>query len=219
MHISYALLLVELNDSEEAKNNFDKVTEINQNYAPAYFHKVRLLTNADDFEEARKNYETALDIDENFTEAHYYMGKLLSGGVATDKEGTLIDRTNLPQAKEHYLQVLQIDPGHTKALYNLANILSTEKNYEEAKKHLLNALEIDASYSKAHYLLAVYVECEKKEKAKEHFYFPSSTLPTMPWPTSGWASFSRKMKWKEPNTSGSPLPSIRIMLRPIFTWR
>ena len=75
------------------------MTEINQNYAPAYFHKARLLTNADDFEEARKNYETALDIDEKFAEAHYYLGKLLSGGVATDKEGTLVDKTDLPQAK------------------------------------------------------------------------------------------------------------------------
>ena len=118
------------------------------------------------------------------------MGKLLSGGIATDKEGTLVDKTDLPQAKKHYLQVLQIDPGHTKALYNLANILSTEQNYEAAKKHLLNALEVDGSYSKAHYLLAhVYVECGMKEKAKEHFLLSSRTLPTMPWPTSGWASF------------------------------
>ena len=101
-YFHYGLLLIELEDIEEAKNNFDKVTEINQNYAPAYFHKANLLTSPDDFEEAKKNYETAIDIDDNYSDAHYYLGKLFLGGIATDKEGTIIDSKNTTEAEIHF---------------------------------------------------------------------------------------------------------------------
>ena len=111
-----------------------KVTEINQNYAPAYYYKATLLTNADDFEEARKNYETAIDINENFIEAHYAMGKLLAGGVATNKEGSLIDRTDLSEAKRHFNTVLKLNKNHSRALYNLAKILCIENEYNLAKE-------------------------------------------------------------------------------------
>ena len=100
--------MIKLNDLEEAKNTFDKVIEIDQNYSKAYFHKARILTHPDDFEAAKSNYETALDIDEKFEEAHYYLGKLLMGGVATDKEGTIVDKTNLPEAKKHFSLALKV---------------------------------------------------------------------------------------------------------------
>ena len=92
----------------------EKVTEINQNYAEAYYHKARLLSNPDDFEEARKNFETAIDIRPDFIDALYYMGKLLSGGVATDKEGVIIDSTDLPEAKDHFLKDLDLEKKKTK---------------------------------------------------------------------------------------------------------
>ena len=41
MHINYSLLLIEIKDFEEAKIT-DKVTEINQNFAPAYYYKATL---------------------------------------------------------------------------------------------------------------------------------------------------------------------------------
>ena len=82
--------------------------EINQNYAPAYFHKAKLLTSPDDFEEAKKNYETAIDIDENYTDAHYYLAKLFLGGIATNKEGTIIDRKDTVEAEDHFLKVIDI---------------------------------------------------------------------------------------------------------------
>ena len=105
-YFHYGLLLIKVNDIEEAKNNFDKVTEINQYFSPAYFHKAKLLTSPDDFEEAKKKYETAIDIDENYTDAHYYLGKLYLGGVATDKEGTIIDSKNTTEAEAHFLKVV-----------------------------------------------------------------------------------------------------------------
>ena len=42
---------------EEAKNNFDKVTEIDQNDASAYFNKSKTLISPDDFEKIAKNYQ------------------------------------------------------------------------------------------------------------------------------------------------------------------
>jgi len=118
-YFHYGLLLIELEDIEEAKNNFDKVTEINQNYAPAYFNKAKLLTSPDDFEDAKKNYETAIDIDEGYVDAHYYLGKLYLGGIATDKEGTIIDCKDEEKAEFHFLKVIEIDDSQHRAYYNL----------------------------------------------------------------------------------------------------
>ena len=118
-------MLVELNDIEESKNNFDKVAEIDQNYAPAYFHKARLLTHPDDFEEARKNYETAIDIKDDYIEAHYFLAKLLLGGKATNKDGSAIDK-NWAGVKFHFYKVLELDDSNPKANYNLARILFNE---------------------------------------------------------------------------------------------
>ena len=61
----------------------------------------------EDQKDSRLYFSRAIDLDQEFADAHYYLGKLLSGGVATDKEGTLVDKTNLPEAKEHFLKVLR----------------------------------------------------------------------------------------------------------------
>ena len=53
-------------------------------------------------------------------QGHYYMGKLLSGGVATDKEGTLIDRTNLPRRRNTIFRSFKSTRAH-EALYNLGS--------------------------------------------------------------------------------------------------
>ena len=76
----------------------EKVTEVDQNYALAYYQKAKLLTNPDDFVDARKNFETASDIQPDFVDALYYMGKLQAGGVATSKDGSSVDRTDLDLA-------------------------------------------------------------------------------------------------------------------------
>ena len=101
-----------------------------------------------------ENYETAIDIEETFIDALYYLAKLLSGGVATDKEGTLVDKTDLPSAKKHLLKVLEMDENHARACYNLGKILCKEDKLKEAQKFLGRALKIDPKYSKAHFLLA-----------------------------------------------------------------
>ena len=131
------MLLVEIGDFEEAKNNFDKVTEIDQNYSSAYFQKAKLLNNADDFEEARKNYETAIDIEETFIDALYYLAQL-AGGVATDKEGTLVDKTDLPSAKKHLLKVLEMDENHARACTTSRKFSARKTNLKRHKNILFS---------------------------------------------------------------------------------
>ena len=165
----YGLLLIELKDHEEAKNTFDKVTEIDQNYSSAYFFKARILTHPDDFESARSNYETALDINEKFEEAHYYMAKLLIGGVATDKEGTIVDKSNIPEAKKHLLNALKLNPKNAKALYNLGKVHIIEGSYSKAKINFKKAISADKEYSKAHYLLGtVFLQENDNRNAEKH---------------------------------------------------
>ena len=77
---------------------------------------------------------------------------------ATNKDGSLVDKTNLPEAKLCFKKVISLDPDHKKAHYNLAKILVSENNHNLAKTHLLKALKIDVEYSKAHHLIAIIYE-------------------------------------------------------------
>ena len=62
------------------------------------------------------------------------MAKLLTGGIATDKEGSIIDRTNIPAAKHHLKKVLKYKPDNFKALYNIAKIDYKQGELNLAKK-------------------------------------------------------------------------------------
>ena len=162
------------------QNNFDKVAEIDQNYAPAYFHKAKLLTNADDFDQAKKNYETAIDINDEYLEAHYYL-KLLMGGKATQTDGSALNKKDLLNAKFHLSKVLEIDDSQPKAFYNLARIHFEEKHYSKAKSFLGNALKLEPRYSKAHYLLGRTSELNGDfEKAIHHYKRAIECHPDFP---------------------------------------
>ena len=86
------------------------------------------------------------------------------GGVATDKEGTIVDKTNLPEAKKHFSLALKVNPKNSKALYNLARVLIHEESYSKAKSNLKKAILADKQYSKAYYLLGTVFlnELDKK---------------------------------------------------------
>ena len=103
-------------------------------------------------------------------DAHYYLGKLYLGGIATDKEGTIVDCKDLTKAESHFLKVMEIDKSHSRAHYNLAKIKSETNKTKEAETLLKKAISLDQEYSKAHFLIAhVFEGTKRKSLAEKHF--------------------------------------------------
>ena len=99
-----------------------------------------------------KNYETAIDIDPKYADCHYYLAKLLSGGLATNNEGSLINKKDTTLAIQHLVVVLDLKPSHRKACYNLGKIYFDEGKISQSKSFLNKAINLDPEYSKAHFL-------------------------------------------------------------------
>ena len=83
------------------------------------------------------------------------MAKLLIGGVATDKEGTIVDKTNIPQAKKHLISALKLNPKNAKALYNLGKVNIIEDSYSKAKINFKKAISADKNLPTLFFLPSV----------------------------------------------------------------
>jgi len=154
-HYYYALFLEEQEEYVEAKNLLQKTTDIDQNHTRAYYRLARLLTAPDDYDIAKQNYQMAVDIDPDFAEVHYYLGKLLAGGKRIDNDGTLVVEPEDESALEHFRKALEFNQDNYKAHFNIAKILTKEKEYASAQDHFHKALELRPDYPKAHYHLAL----------------------------------------------------------------
>ena len=128
----FGLLLIKLNDLEEAKNTFDKVIEIDQNYSKAYFHKARILTHQMISEAPRVTTKRHLILTRNSRSTTIW--KASHGGVATDKEGTIVDKTNLPEAKKHFSLALKVNPKTPKHFTTWPESLFTRKAIQKLSR-------------------------------------------------------------------------------------
>ena len=152
-------------DISEAKIHFQKATEVDQNYAHAYFNLGRLCSlNPSEFDQAFRNLETALEIDPDFEDCHYYFGKLLTSGAQVTKDGSLVHKPDHKAAEDHFRQAIRINPKSATALFELGKLLFTKKMFFEAFQALEKSIKIDPRFADAHYELAVILMNEKASK-------------------------------------------------------
>ena len=102
-----------------SKNNY-KVTEINQNYASGLFNKAKTIINPDDLRKQRK-LRNSNRHRWRLCDAHYYLAKLYLKGVAT-QGGHYRWFKETTKASYHLNKVIEINPKHHQAYYNLARI-------------------------------------------------------------------------------------------------
>ena len=143
--------------------HFQKATDVEQNFAEAYFNLARLSFTPAEYEFAERNFETALEIKKDFDECHYFLGKLLAKGEKMTKDGTLLIEPQRERAANHFREALKINPDNYKSYYELGILLSQQEEYIEAFDALHKSIKINPEFADGHYELAVLLMNESAQ--------------------------------------------------------
>ena len=152
-HNNYANLLCELEETDAAKEHYEKALEINPDYTEAHYNYANLFKELEETDAAREHYEKALKINPDSADAHYNYANLLCELEETDA------------AREHYEKALKINPDYAAAHNNYANLLKKLEETASAKEHYEKALEINPDLVEALANLVV-MEIEEGDTVK-----------------------------------------------------
>jgi protein O-mannosyl-transferase len=136
-HINVGHALSQRGLAGEAIAHFQKVLEINPNYAPAakraHFNLGNALLKTGLVDEAIAHFEKALEIEPNYAEAHINLGSALHR------------RGRLKEAAAHYQRAVESEPQLALARNNLAWILATcsDASLRNGSKAVELALQAD----------------------------------------------------------------------------
>ena len=97
--------------------NFQKASDLDQNFVLAYFHLAKILTNPSEYDQAYRNYETALEIKPDLSDCHYWFAKLLASGEKLKTDGSLIKEPEIDRAKDHLSKAIKINKEFSKAYF------------------------------------------------------------------------------------------------------
>lgn len=184
---------------QEAKKAFEKVIELDPNYADAYYQLSSL--NSDNTEKAisylnkfmelkpdykaEVYYQIALiyESKKNYKKMLEYIEKSIKEDESYLKPRYLLayyyeSKNDLKTAIEKYNEILKIDPSNVEILNHLGEIyLSPSINdIEKAKSYFDKAVEIDTSNAVALYWLSLISE-EKKDYEKAVYYLEKYSEP------------------------------------------
>lgn len=135
--------LAKLGKYEEAIECYDKVIELNPNYAPAWYNKGVALAKLGRYEEAIECYKKAVELNPDYVDAWFNMG------VAYAKLG------KYEEAIKCYDKVLELNPKDYYAWNNKGVALAKLGKYEEAIECYKKAIELNPNYADAWYNLGL----------------------------------------------------------------
>ena len=161
-------------DLNEAKIHFQKATDVEQNFAEAYFNLARLSSSPSEYDLAERNFETALEIKNEYDECHYYFGKLLAKGERMSKDGTIILQPDPEEASKHFQNAIRINPKNFKSFYELGILLANQKKFVESFEALQKAITINPNFADGHYQLAVLLMNQSAQCALAKIRKPSA---------------------------------------------
>ena len=152
-----------LKDSDafaQAWQCFAKILSVNPRFFPAYFHLADAFIKAERFTEAAAQAEAVLHLSPDPTaeaDAHQYLGLI-----------HLLQ--DLPDAREHFLRALEIDPRFASAHHYLGVLAEQGAEIEDAEACYRRAIASDAAYASPHVRLG-YICFDRKEyeNARRHF--------------------------------------------------
>ena len=155
----------------EALEAFNKVLEINPNYAEAWRGKGIVLAKQGKLTEALEAYNKALEINPNYADAWNNKGVVLAkqgkfpealeafnkaleinpnyADAWNNKGGGLVAQGKLPEAFEAYNKALEINPNDAEAWSSKGVVLAKQGKFPEALEALDKALEINPNYAEA----------------------------------------------------------------------
>jgi tetratricopeptide (TPR) repeat protein len=146
------------NNLQDAQNYYQKVLELDPNYADAHNNLGVIFEKLREYQKAKSCYEKVIKIDPNYVKAHNNLGVIFE------------KLREYQKAKSCYEKVIKIDPNYVNAHNNLGVIFKELGENQKAKEWYKKAIEIDPNYAVAHYNLGViYKELGENQKAKDCF--------------------------------------------------
>ncbi len=117
--------------ADEAMENYNKVVELDSNYAPAHINLGTLYYNRGDYEKAEGCYRRAIELDPRYALAWFDLGNVLD------------ETLRLPEAIRAYEAAVGIAPTYADAHYNLALAYEKSRQPRRALKHWRIYLRLD----------------------------------------------------------------------------
>ncbi|HBH18812.1 MAG TPA: hypothetical protein DDX14_07755, partial [Cyanobacteria bacterium UBA9579] len=117
---------------------FEKVIQLNPDYAEGYYNLGNSLQEKGEFEKAQLCFQKSVELKSDFTEAYNNLGLILSKQLQFDK------------AMEYYKKAIDLDPDYCDSYINLGSALNEKGQSEEARKYFHKALEIKPDFAEAY---------------------------------------------------------------------
>lgn len=178
------------NNTSLALEFMEKALAFDAGLADAYESIGVILGRKEKFEEAIAWMNKLLIINPNSVMAHtnksLYLMKLgkieeaeLEKSLATTKSFAMFGQEATEQRKKEeetirrekmFLQVLEIDPEDTTALFGMASVFFERKDFKRTVENLKKVIELDAKYSSAYLLIGKAYEAEGNRDEAKLFY-------------------------------------------------
>jgi protein O-mannosyl-transferase len=142
-HNNLGTALLQMGRVDEAAIHFQKVLEVQPQYAEAHNNLGNVFFQNGRVDEAVAHYQKALEINPKLALARYNLG------VAFLQNG------QVPEAVGYFQGALDVEPDFAKAHYNLGNAFVQLGRVSEALVHYNEALEINPNYAEAEYNLGI----------------------------------------------------------------
>jgi len=142
----------------EASEAFEKVIEINPNYADGHSNLGVTLQEQGKLDESIMSFKKALSLKPDYTEAHFNMGV------------TLKEQGKLEKAIEAYRKALALNPDYAEAYNNMGATLQGQGKLEEAIEAYKKALKLKSDYAEAYNNMGnAHKDQDKLEQAIEAY--------------------------------------------------
>lgn len=171
-HLKLAELYFYVKKYKEAINHINSALKIDETIAKAYFLKGMCYKESGDTARAISSLQTACEQDKEYYDAFVETGRLFAlkknplaiqyfnNALRINPKSTEVvylvgkfyqDTKKFKQAVDTYQKLLQMDPNHKHALYNLGAIeYVAGKDREKAMSYFTKAINIDPQYAEAY---------------------------------------------------------------------
>lgn len=128
---------------EEAADEFQKITGLNPDFAPAHVNLGIALFNLQEYERAEASFKRSLELNAEQINAHFMLGLIYRNQDKVDP------------AIQEFEQVNRQDPGDPSTNYYIGLLYSRQREYQQAIEYLRAVVEKEPYNASAFYNLAI----------------------------------------------------------------
>ena len=158
INYNLAIALFSLGKINEAQKQFEKVIELQPDYAEAYYNLGITLQKLNKLNEAEVNFKKAIKLKPDYANAYFNLGIIL------------FTFGNFEEAETNFKKTLSLKTDFIRAHNNLGITLQKLHKYEESEVSFKKAITLNPDYIEAYYNLGVTLKkLGKIEEAKTSY--------------------------------------------------